>query len=164
MFIQNDAAVSKNYQRLVCQAFKDVFTDFNENATIREFREHVVGDIKRSIQRVFPELVLNNLGDPLEDGTFFFDKGISNRFDYQNLSGGEKAAFDLILDLVVKIRDFDNTIFCIDEPELHMNARLQGNRLQEMYDLVNDNSQLWIATHSIGMMRKAKDLEVQSPG
>lgn len=164
MLIQNDAAVSKNYQRLAAQAFKDVFKNYDENATIREFRQHVIGDIKASIQRVFPDLRLNDLGDPLEDGTFFFDKGISQSFDYQNLSGGEKAAFDLILDLVVKSKDFNNTVFCIDEPELHMNTRLQGCLLQEMYDLINGNSQLWIATHSIGMMRKAKDLAVQNPG
>jgi len=164
MLIQNDAVVSNNYQRLASQAFKDVFKSYDENATIREFREHVIGDIKSAIRRVFPDLHLNDLGDPLEDGTFFFGKGISQRFDYQNLSGGEKAAFDLILDLVVKIRGFNNTVFCIDEPELHMNSRLQGHLLQEMFNLINDDSQLWIATHSIGMMRKAKDLATRNPG
>ncbi len=163
MLIQNDAAVSKNYQRLASQAFKDVFVDYDENATIGDFRQHVIGDIKASMRRVFPDLDLNDLGDPLEDGTFFFDKGVSKGFDYKNLSGGEKAAFDLILDLVVKIRDFDNTIFCIDEPELHMNTRLQGCLLKEMFDLINDNSQLWIATHSIGMMRQAKELAAENP-
>jgi hypothetical protein len=88
---------------------------------------------------------------------------MSEGFDYKNLSGGEKAAFDLILDLVVKIRDFDNTVFCIDEPELHMNTRLQGRLLKEMFDLINDDSQLWIATHSIGMMRQAKELAAENP-
>ena len=31
MLIQNDAAVSTNYQRLASQAFKDVFVDYDEN-------------------------------------------------------------------------------------------------------------------------------------
>ena len=39
-----------------------------------------------------------------------------------------------------------------------MNTRLQGALLQELYDAVPDNSQLWIASHSIGMMRKAREL------
>jgi predicted ATPase len=162
--IQNDIAVSSNYQRLVSKAFRELFVTHEESTTIGEFRQQVIGDIKSSLQRVFPDLVLNDLGDPLDEGTFFFDKGVSQKFEYPNLSGGEKAAFDIILDLVVKCRDFNDTVFCIDEPDLHMNTRLQGDLLQEMYDLINDNSQIWIATHSIGMMRKAKDLAVQRPG
>ena len=39
-----------------------------------------------------------------------------------------------------------------------MNPRLQGDLLDELFDLVNDRSQLWIATHAIGMMRKALQL------
>lgn len=162
--IENDVAVSGNYQRLASQAFKEIFVDFDKNATIGEFRKYVIGEIQASIQRVFPDLHLNDLGDPLEDGTFFFDKGMSKNFDYSNLSGGEKAAFDIVLDLVVKTRDYNDTVFCIDEPELHMNTRLQGALLQEMCDLLNDKSQLWIATHSIGMMRKGKNMATANPG
>jgi predicted ATPase len=160
---ENDVAVGKNYQRLASQAFRDVFVEFDGNRTVSQFRQHVIGDIRTSLRNVFSDLNINDLGNPLEDGTFFFAKGVSQRFDYRNLSGGEKAAFDLILDMVVKSRDYNNTIFCIDEPELHMNTRLQGALLGELYRLVNEDSQLWIATHSIGMMRKAKDMAVQHP-
>ena len=84
-------------------------------------------------------------------------------FSYQNLSGGEKAAFDLLLDMVVKRRSFDDTVFVIDEPEAHMGTRLQGALLEELYRLIPDNS-MWIATHSIGMMRKARELYEAHPG
>lgn len=160
---QNDAVVGKNYQRLASQAFREIFTEYDGKKTVSEFREHVIGDIRASLQNVFPDLNINDLGNPLEDGTFFFAKGISQKFDYKNLSGGEKAAFDLILDMVVKSRDYNNTIFCIDEPELHMNTRLQAALLGELYRLLSEESQLWIATHSIGMMRKARDLAAQYP-
>ncbi|MGT2481834.1 AAA family ATPase [Methylobacterium oryzae CBMB20] len=156
--IDSDAAVSTNYQRLVSQAFADVFNQVDGNTTIAEFRENVLGQIRNSILRLFPDLTLNSLGDPLNQGTFRFDKGTSRGFSYKNLSGGEKAAFDLILDLIVKSRDFDDTVFCIDEPETHMNTRLQGALLQELYNIIPQRSQLWISTHSIGMMRKAKEL------
>jgi hypothetical protein len=99
----------------------------------------------------------------LEGGTFFFDKGTSAGYHYKNLSGGEKAAFDLLLDFIVKSEAFDDTIFCIDEPELHMHTRLQGRLLDELYLQLPPNSQLWIATHSIGMTRRAMELHRQSP-
>lgn len=161
--VENDVCVNLNYQRLVSNVFKDLFIDTDDSITISLYRQLVIGEIKSSLQRIFPDLVLANLGDPLEDGTFFFDKGISKKFNYTNLSGGEKAAFDLILDLIVKRGDFNDTVFCIDEPELHMNTRLQGDLLQEMYNLINEKSQLWIATHSIGMMRKAKEIAAIHP-
>ena len=71
-------------------------------------------------------MVFNSLGNPMTDGTFRFTKGASQRFSFKNLSGGEKAVFDLILDLVVARHSYDDTVFCIDEPESHMNARLQA--------------------------------------
>ena len=42
-----------------------------------------------------------------------------------------------------------------------MNPRLQGDLLEELFQLMNDKSQLWIATHAIGMMRKALQLYEQ---
>ena len=110
------------------------------------------------MRRLFPDLVLNSLGNPLSDRSFTFDKGASRNFPYKNLSGGEKSAFDLLLDIFVKKVEYDDTVFCIDEPEAHMNPRLQGKLLEELFGLVNDNSQLWIATHAIGMMRHALQL------
>lgn len=114
--------------------------------------------------RLFPDLDLNTLGNPLTEGTFRFSKGAIRGFSYKNLSGGEKAAFDLLLDMVVKRRTFDDTVFAIDEPEAHMNTRLQGTLLGELYNLIPNNSQMWVATHSIGMMRKARELHAQHPG
>lgn len=162
--IENDAAVSKNYQRLTSQAFEDVFENESGTTTIADFREKVIGEIRAATSRLFPNLILNSLGNPLTNGTFKFDKGIAKGFLYKNLSGGEKAAFDLLLDVIVKRREYDNTIFCIDEPEAHMNTRLQGALLKELYDATGPECQLWLATHSIGMMRKARDLSAQNPG
>lgn len=162
--IENDVAVSRNYQRLASQALEDVFEKESETLTLREFREQVIGDIRASMARVFPDLLLNDLGNPLSTGTFRFDKGTSHHFLYMNLSGGEKAAFDLLLDLAVKRCEFSNTVYCIDEPEAHMNTRLQADILDELVRMVPEGSQIWLATHSIGMMRRARDIEKKSPG
>ncbi|AFW02899.1 hypothetical protein BAR24_09550 [Gluconobacter oxydans] len=162
-FSDNDATVGTNYQRLASQSFKAAFTEEDPSTTIGQFRKKTIGEIQEAMGRLFPDLLLNDFGDPLEDGTFFFDKGTAKNFAYQNLSGGEKASFDLILDLIVKRKAFDNTVYCIDEPEAHMNARLQGALLEELFHLVPDNCQLWIATHSIGMMRRARDIAARNP-
>ena len=162
--IDNDATVGQNYQRLVSQGLEDAFERIDADTTLGAFREQILGDIRNAIQRLFPDLLLNSLGNPLTEGSFRFDKGESKAFLYKNLSGGEKAAFDLLLDLIIKRREYDDTVFFIDEPEAHMASGLQGALLSELYRLVPDTSQLWIATHSLGMMRKARDLEIAHPG
>ena len=62
------------------------------------------------------------------------------------------------------VGEYNDTVFCIDEPEAHLGLRLQGKLLKELYGLIPDNCQLWIATHSIGMMRAAYDLGQENPG
>jgi hypothetical protein len=164
LMIENDAAVALNYQRLAAQALEDVFVKEDGSSTIAAFREKIIGDIRAAVQRVFPSLLLNDFGNPLVDGTFRFDKGSSREFLYKNLSGGEKAAFDLLLDFIVKKRTFKNTIYCIDEPEAHLNSRVQGALLGELYRCLPPNCQLWLASHSVGMMRRGRDIEADEPG
>ena len=162
--IDNDAAVARNFQRLVGQLVEDVFDPKNESMTLANFKKQIIGDTKTAFSKLFPDVELDSLGNPLEDGTFRFTKGTSKGFSFKNLSGGEKAAFDLILDFVVARHAYDNTLFCIDEPEAHMNARLQAELLAILYGFISENCQLILATHSIGMMRRARDIENEHPG
>ena len=162
--IDNDIAVSKNYQRMVSESVEYIFGSREKSLTIDQFQDQLVGKISDPLCKLFPDLKLNGLGNPIEDGTFRFTKGASKRFAFKNLSGGEKAAFDLILDLVVAKRRYDNTIFCIDEPESHINPSIQAKLLFVLYDLIPENCQLMLATHSIGMMRRACDIESKHPG
>lgn len=161
---QTDAAVTLNYQRLVSDAFDDVFEREGAATTFGDWRERVVGDLRDAMRRLFPGLVLNGLGSPLRDPTFRFTKGNIKGFVYKNLSGGEKAAFDLLLDFIVKRREFDATVFCIDEPEAHLNPRVHGALLGELLGLTPEPCQLWVATHAVGMLRRARDIEARAPG
>lgn len=163
-FIDNDASVALNYQRLVAQTIEGVYAGAFDAQTVAALREAFLGRLREPMLRVFGDLVLEGPGDPLSAGSFYFAKGTSKGFHYKNLSGGEKAAFDLLLDLIVRLPAFNDTIFCIDEPETHLNTRLQATLLGELVSLVPANSQLWIATHSIGMLRKARDLFDADPG
>ena len=94
--IDNDAAVSKNYQSLASKGLEDLYERGEASTTFGKYRRESIGDIKRAMLRLFPDLELNSLGNPLTDGTFRFTKGASQGFVYKNLSGGEKSAFDLV--------------------------------------------------------------------
>ena len=162
--IDNDAAVSKNYQRLASTGLEDLYENGAADTTFGRYRQESIGDIATALRRLFPTMELNSLGNPVANGTFRFTKGDSRGFAFKNLSGGEKAAFDLILDLVVARREYCDTLYCIDEPESHLSARLQAELLSVLFDLVPRNSQLMLATHSIGMMRRARDISAKQPG
>lgn len=107
---------------------------------------------------IFDDLILNSIGNPLENGSFYLKKGKIDSFHYKNLSAGEKSAFDLLLDLILKIEYYDDSILFIDEPEIHMHTKLQGKLLEEIYNIIPDKCQLWITTHSFSMIKKAKEL------
>ena len=161
--IENDAAVSRNYQELVADTVEDVLVRRGPR-TLDEYAEQLLDELARAVNKLFPSLHLNDFGHPLRDGTFRFTKRTSSGYDFKNLSGGEKAVFDLILDLVVARRAYDDTIYCIDEPEAHMHAHLQSDLLSVLYELLPDSCQLMLATHSIGMMRRAETIESETPG
>lgn len=160
----NDIAVSENYQRLISQTLSGVFLESNDKKSVGTLRDELIGRIKKSLGNVLDDLSLGSIGDPLSNGSFYFEKGFSKDFHYKNLSAGEKSVFDLLLDIIVKSTYYNDTIFCIDEPEAHMHTRLQAKFLKELYKLIPDNSQLWVSTHSIGMLKQAEELERQSPG
>jgi hypothetical protein len=100
--IDNDVRVTENYQRMVGLSLDDLYSGRRDGEPVEQVREHYVGELRDALKRLFSDLELRGPGDPLGGGTFRFRKGIVEDFPYKNLSGGEKAAFDLLLDLVVK--------------------------------------------------------------
>jgi AAA15 family ATPase/GTPase len=162
--IQNDQSVSLNYQRLIGKTISAIYDNKNNDKTVENLKNELIGKIKIALMNVFEELELSSLGDPLSNGSFYFKKGIINNFHYRNLSAGEKSAFDLILDMVIQSEYYPDAVYCIDEPEAHMHTKLQGKVLKELYSLTPHQSQLWVSTHSIGMLQEAKDLECKYPG
>ena len=160
--IENGAAVAQNYQRLAARTFG--ILDLDQPMMSDEFTESIIGPVRTPIAKLFPHLRLDGLANPMVDGAFRFTKGVSEGFHFKNLSGGEKAAFDLILDLVVAEDAYNDTSFCIDEPESHMNTRVQAELLSVLYELIPENCQLLLATHSIGMMCRAQEIAKNEEG
>ena len=164
MLMLPESRVQDNYQRLVGISLESLYDKNQRDKTVGQISDELIGEVQQAMLRVFDGLVLEGPGNPLEGGTFRFTKGVVSNFHYKNLSGGEKAAFDLLLDFIIKRKKFDDTIFCIDEPELHMHTRLQAKLLEVIFSLIPNNCQLWLATHSIGMARKAAELYAANPG
>ena len=158
--IEDDQAFASNYSRLMNQLMERSSASDQREKNVGDLQDEIFGDLRKAIEGLFddPELILDGLGNPAKGKIFEFNKGTSHGFSYENLSSGEKASLDMLLDLTVAKAEFNDTVFCIDEPEAHIHTKLQGPLLGELYNLIPDNSQLWIATHSIGMVRKAQDL------
>jgi AAA domain, putative AbiEii toxin, Type IV TA system len=161
--IDVDTKVADNYQRLITSSVDALYGGQHDSTTVKALREDLIGPLRESMSRLFDDLIVRGLGDPLQGGSFYFEKGTAKDFHYRNLSGGEKAAFDLILDVFAKRDAYPEAVWCIDEPELHLNTRLQAQLLEELLNLLPAASQIWIASHSIGMMRKAWDIQRASP-
>lgn len=144
-----DKRLEENYARLIGQFFSDVY-DSEESG--KGWAHKNIETLNNILERIL-DIKISHLGNPVENkGCLYFEKGKSKDFPYNNLSSGEKEAIDLLLDIFLKTKVFSDTIFCIDEPELHLNTAIQKNLLIEIEKLIPDSCQLWIATHSIGFL------------
>ena len=162
--IDDDKSVAQNYQRLIYETTAAIYNENNNNKSVLVLREELIGQVRNSMQQVFGNLTLNSISDPFSKGSFFFQKGTVKSYHYKNLSGGEKAAFDLLLDIHVKKKFFTDAVYCIDEIDAHLHTKIQGILVQEITNTIPDNSQLWITSHSLGVLRAAQKIEKESPG
>ena len=102
---------------------------------------------------------IDNLGNiEAGHGTLFFKKeDTANAFEFNVLSSGEKEVVDLLLDLYLRKDEYNDSIYIIDEPELHLNTAIQRKLLIEINKMIPDNCQIWVATHSIGFLRALQE-------
>lgn len=155
-----DQRLQHNYERLLGRLVSDFFEG---SKTGDQVRKELVDSVNARLKRVL-DVQVSNLGNVTAGkGQLYFTKGTSKNFPFENLSAGEKEVVDMLIDLEVKRHIFDDTVYCVDEPELHLNTSIQRLLLKELVDLVPDGSQLWVATHSIGFLRALQqDLVGQS--
>ncbi len=158
--IDQDQAVSDNFNRLGRSVLHRALKSEPNSKSLGQFRQDTLGEIREALEKLFdkPILSLQDFGSGIDSGTFRFKKGGTEDFHYKNLSGGEKAAFDLLLDIFVKRNEYQDAVYCIDEPESHIASAIHGRLLDAILRLVPEQSQLWIATHSTGFVRRAMEL------
>lgn len=146
-----DQKMEENYRRLFAH-----FNNYRDEHDLKpsEAKKAIIGELNSSLQRCL-EIKIDSLGN-VEDnkGSLFFTKYDQQKpYEFDVLSSGEKEVVDIILDLYLRKDRYSDTIFIIDEPELHVNTSIQKLLLMEIEKLIGPNCQIWIATHSIGLMR-----------
>lgn len=152
--IDIDSRLQENYERLLGRAWNEYQYGTRSGP---DMRKELVGHISSILEKII-DIKISNLGDVVAGkGQLFFEKGSSKDFPFENLSSGEKEVVDIIIDLVVKTPEFNDTVYCIDEPELHLNTGIQRKLLIEIDKLIPDACQLWVATHSIGFLRALQE-------
>lgn len=151
---QLDSRLQKNYQRLWASML-DAFQ--NGTQTGPEMKAELLNEINGILKTIL-DIQICDLGNVIDGkGQLYFEKGASKNFPFENLSAGEKEVVDVIIDFIVKREYYAETVFCIDEPELHLNTQIQRQLLKELEKIVPDNCQLWVATHSVGFLRALKE-------
>jgi AAA domain, putative AbiEii toxin, Type IV TA system len=146
-----DSKIEQNYRRLLA-----VYNRYRDENDVKpsEAKAKIIGDLNQSIKSCL-ELEIKDMGN-IEDGkgTLYFTKNDHPiEFQFDVLSSGEKEVVDPLLDLYLRKDDYDDTVFLIDEPELHINTSIQRKLLIEIDRLVGKDCQIWITTHSIGFLR-----------
>lgn len=152
--ISLDQRLIANYNRLLSLSYSEFYKG---EKTGKFVHEELTGKINSILSNIL-DIEISDLGNIIENkGQFYFKKENAVNFPYANLSSGEKEVVDIIVDLIVKTKEFNDTVFCIDEPDLHLHTAIQRKLLIEIDKLIPDTCQLWIATHSIGFIRALQE-------
>lgn len=161
-----DHRVTKNFDVLLHQAYE---ISIKSCKTWEEAVSELFSPLNRRLNGIFPYLTISKIEYPTGHNnvnsleTLCFQKS-GVRYQYAGLSAGEKEIFDLLFDLEMCAKDYPDALYCIDEPELHLHAELQGKLVVQLLDFLPEQSQLWIATHSLGIIREAMELYRSTPG
>jgi AAA15 family ATPase/GTPase len=150
-----DEKMEENYRRLRAKYNKYME---ETNSTPSGTKEKIIGDLNSSLRKCL-DLQIVSIGNvEANEGTIYFKKpDHPNSFEFNVLSAGEKEVVDILLDLYLRQDDYDDTVFLIDEPELHINTAIQRKLLVEINRLIGPNCQLWVATHSAGFLRAIQE-------
>jgi energy-coupling factor transporter ATP-binding protein EcfA2 len=149
-----DQRLVHNYERLLGRLLTEFWHGSKTGDTVRK---ELIDRLNARLQNVL-DVSISDLGDVTQGkGQLYFSKGTSKNFPFEALSAGEKEVVDMLIDLEVKTPIFNDTVYCIDEPELHLNTAIQRKLLTELTNLIPDTCQLWVATHSIGFLRAVQD-------
>jgi AAA15 family ATPase/GTPase len=166
-FIDEDKRFENDIDLLIKEVVEKIFIGINTNSTKQ------LEDVKIFLNKIndaFPRIFGTSNGTKLSFKSFIppaegnpsrliFEKGDSE-INYDLLSAGEKEIVNLLFNLFVRNKYFNDTIYFLDEIDAHLNTKLQYSLLKEITEnWIPKNCQLWTASHSIGFIQYAKDSE-----
>ncbi len=162
LYIDIDQRFENDIDILAEQIVTEIFIEGKFEAD--ELRKRYIEPINEALQRIFKTDTTTSLslllimppllGKPVE---IRFRKGQSE-IQYDLLSSGEKEIINILLNLFVRRQHFQDTVYFIDELDVHLNTSLQYDLLKEITEhWIPDNCQLWTASHSLGFIQYAKE-------
>jgi len=162
-FIEKDDRFENDIEKITETILKDFF---RSNDSSEQIREKYILPINTALRNILGEgggtkLQLIEIIPPLEGkvAQINFRKGQSE-LHYNYLSAGEKEVFNLLVNLLSRGPLYQDTIYFLDEVDLHLNTKLQFNLLKEIVEnWIPPNCQLWTASHSLGFIEYAKQSE-----
>jgi len=162
LYIDRDERFENDIEKITERALLGLF----RGEKTEDLLGSLVEPINAAFVRVFgnqPETALRllSLVPPLEGNVaqILFQKGTST-VHYNLLSTGEKEVFNILLNLHSRRADYQDTIYYLDELDLHLNTKLQKALLQEIVEhWIPNGCQLWTASHSLGFIEYANESE-----
>jgi hypothetical protein len=93
------------------------------DCTPSQAKQIIIGNLNSSIKKCL-DLEVSSIGNiEASQGTLYFKKpDHPTEFEFNVLSSGEKEVVDILLDLYLRQDEYNDTIFLLDEPELHINT------------------------------------------
>lgn len=150
-----DDKMEDNYRRLYIKFNRHLH---DNDCTPSQAKQKIIGDLNTSIKKCLDLEIVSMGSIEASQGTLYFKKSDHpTEFEFNVLSSGEKEVVDILLDLYLRQDEYNDTIFLLDEPELHINTAIQKKLLLEIDRLIGKNCQLWLTTHSIGFLRALQD-------
>ncbi len=166
LYIERDERFENDVEHIVKLMIDDLFK--GDGRSRSEIINNYISPINQAFRRVFSEnsdktkLEFYSFTPPVDGTTaeILFKKGDSV-FHYDLLSNGEKEIFNTFFNLLSRKNLYQNTIYFMDELDLHLNTQLQYNLLKEITEnWIPENCQLWTASHSLGFIDYANESEL----
>ena len=159
----------KKFTGDISRALRDPLFKGDTSVDLIKIAEEFIEPINQSLLRIFGEdpqinIKIANYEDAgsrqNEPPKLVFVKGKS-RINYDLLSHGEKQIIIILLNFIVRRAYFQDTIYYIDEMDVHLNTSLQYTLLKEITEnWIPGNCQLWTASHALGFIEYAKDADI----
>jgi len=134
-----------------------------ESANTFEIFQEFIAPLNSSLSTIFGDDTAISLKivefedtSPSKPAKLIFQKG-NSKINYDLLSHGEKQVIILLLNFIVRKKQYEDAIIYIDEMDCHLNTSLQETLLKEIVEKwIPDSSQLWTASHALGFIDYAR--------
>ncbi|MDX2246635.1 MAG: AAA family ATPase [Bacteroidia bacterium] len=165
-FIERDNRFENDVEKITEIILRDLFRSQQSNEQIKN---KYINPLNAALDNIFgsnngTRLQLIEIIPPLEGkvAQITFKKGDSE-IHYNYLSAGEKEVFNLLVNFLSRSSLYQDTIYFFDEIDLHLNTKLQFRLLKEITEnWIPENCQLWTASHSLGFIEYARQVEFAS--